>query len=489
MPYTNIWTKKLQNSVNQVNSARGVFVGYNACIDFLEYLDHQRLEQIYREEITSDVLNNAIKKGFPGKIENTDDFLVALFKAISSGKAKQIPTYNREKMNEWFSRVFEEADEHRMGGQSGIIANLLGKLGINTIVYIPNLSFIQARRFYNQNILFPVKNEDLGVFALRNITKCGQENVLTKINWIFEYEEGLSFPVEKLEDFVTAPRSNRLIIADRPKGLKPGFSDELELYLPELGSLVERAILSGYQYLTEENADYWLEREQKFLKKFVSKNPDLRLHLEFASISNKKVRRAIVDKLKTNIHSLGCNEVELRTILSDLEENELEKALLEKESVETLYEGVSRVKDVLAIPRLHLHTLSYQIIFIDSNYSSNVTLDSIQNAALYSGLIGTAKTLVGEFSSRNIKDFEIKLAAQFPISYNGIKALEQIAIKLKKEGEIADVKEYLSNGIIKGKKVWKLVVPTQLTPADQMKSTVGLGDSISSTAFTFDCKS
>ena len=46
----------------------------------------------------------------------------------------------------------------------------------------------------------------------------------------------------------------------------------------------------------------------------------------------------------------------------------------------------------------------------------------------------------------------------------------------------------MTNGIIKGEKLWKLVVPTQVTPADQMKSTVGLGDSISSTAFTFDCK-
>ncbi|OLS25958.1 MAG: Bifunctional ADP-specific glucokinase/phosphofructokinase [Candidatus Heimdallarchaeota archaeon LC_3] len=488
MPYTNIWTKKLQNSINQVNSARGVFVGYNACIDFLEYLDHQSLEQIYLNEISSDVLFNSLQKDYPEKIENTDDFLISLIKSISSGKAKQIPTYNSEKMIKWFNRVFEEADEHRMGGQSGIIANLLGKLGVSTIVYIPNLSHVQARRFYKQNILFPVINEDLGPITLRNITKCGQENVLTKINWIFEFEEGLSFPIEKLSEFITAPRSNRLIIADRPKGLVPGFSDELEFYLPELGSLVERAILSGYQYLTDDNVDFWLDREQKLLRKFVSRNPNLRLHLEFASISNEKVRKAIIDKLRLHVHSLGCNEVELRAILHDLGEYDIEKAILEKESVETLYEGVNRVKEILDIPRLHLHTLSYHIIFIDPNYCANVTLDSIQNAALYSSLIGTAKTLIGEFSSKNIKEFEIKLATQFPISYNGIKALEQIATKLKKEGEITNIKEYLSNGIIKEKKTWKLVIPTQLTPAYQMKSTVGLGDSISSTAFIFDCK-
>ena len=487
MPYTNIWTKKLEDSINQVNSANGVFVGYNACIDFLEYLDHNHLEKVYSKEIPSDILSKGLQKDFPEEIENTDDFLVSLIKTISSGKARQIPTYNSDKMNKWFNNIFEEADEHRMGGQSGIIANLLGKLGVKTIVYIPNLSHVQARRFYNQNILFPVKNEDLNLFALRNITKCGQENVITKINWIFEFEEGLSIPIEKLSEFITAPRSNRLIIADRQKGLIPGFSDELEVYLPELGSLVERAILSGYQYLTNNNVDNILDREQRLLKKFTSRNPNLRLHLEFASISNEKVRRTIIDKMKNRIHSLGCNEVELGAILHDLGEHDAEKAILKKESIESLYEGVGRVKEVLSIPRFHLHTLSYHILFIDSNYSKNVTLSSCQNAALYSALIGTAKTLVGEFSSKNIKEFEIKLASQIPVSYTGIKSLEQIAIKLKNDGKIDNIKEYLSNGITKEDNIWKLVIPTQLTPAHQMKSTVGLGDSISSTAFTFDC--
>ena len=408
---------------------------------------------------------------------------------MSSGKAKQIPIYqSSEEIYPWFNRIFAEADEHRMGGQSGIIANLLAQLGVTTIVYIPNLSFPQSRRFFNQNIFFPLKSEDLGVVALRNITKCGSDDVITKINWIFEYEEGLNFPIEKINEFVTAPRSNRLIIAGRPQGLMPGFSDELESYLPELGSLVDRAILSGYQYLNQENAESWMTREQRLLQKLVSRNPELRLHLEFASISNQSVRKTIIEKLKSVVHSLGCNEVELATILHDLGETEAEKALQSKESIETIYEGMKIVKKRLGIKRFHLHTLSYHIILIDPDYSKNVTIESVQNAVLYSAIIGTAKTLVGEFTSRNIKDFEIQLAKSSPVSYSGLKNLEKIAIKLKEDGEIADVREFMYHGMIKGEKMWKLIVPTQVTPSDQMKSTVGLGDSISSTAFVFDCK-
>lgn len=490
MPYTHIWIKKLHASYDQVKNANGVFVGYNACIDFLEYLEHQSLQEIYNRECTSETLKDLAQKdevSYPTQLNTKNDFLVSLAKSVSSGKAKQIPIYESEEMYNWFNRIFAEADEHRMGGQSGIIANLLAQLGVTTIVYIPNLSHVQSRRFYNQNILFPLRSEDLGVVSLRNITKCGQDDAITKINWIFEYEEGLNFPIEKLDEFITAPRSNRLIIAGRPAGLMPGFSDELESYLPELGSLVERAILSGYQYLTKDNVESWMTREQRLLGKFISRNPHLRIHLEFASISDEYVRKTILEKAKSYIHSLGCNEVELGTILHDLGEFEAEKLVLQAESIEHIYEGMMIVKKKLGIKRFHLHTLSYHIALMDPDYSEKVTIESAQNAILYSALIGTAKTLVGEFTSRNIKEFEINMATQMPVSYTGIKNLEKIAIKLKEDGEIDNIKEFLKSGLVQGE-LWKLFVPTQLTPPEDLKSTVGLGDSISSTAFTFDIK-
>ena len=144
------------------------------------------------------------------------------------------------------------------------------------------------------------------------------------------------------------------------------------------------------------------------------------------------------------------------------------------------------VKKRLKIKRFHMHTLSYHIMLLDPDYSKYVTIESALNGVLYSAMIGTAKTLVGEFTSRIIKEFEIELATQFPVSYTGVKNLEKLALKLKSDGEIADVKDFMTNGIIKTEKLWKFVIPTQVTPAEQVKSTVGLGYSISSTAFVFD---
>ena len=487
MPYTTVWTKKIHDAIKNIHPARGVFCGYNACIDFQEYLDPHVLEALYKKYKSPELSKRIESKDVAKDVKTQEDFLASLVTAVSSGKALQIPTYDTGDLHEWFNEIFDEADEHRMGGQSGIIANLLGQLGVKTLAYIPNLSKVQSRRFYNKNILFPIQDSETGTFSLRNITKCSQKDAITKVNWIFEYEEGLTFPIEYLSEFITAPRSNRLIVASRPLGLMPGFNDELLPYIPELGSLIERAILSGYQYLPDENtATSWMDRERNILSLIKSRNRNLKIHLEFASIRNEDVRKIILRKISDRVDSFGCNEIELQTMLHDLGEFEAEKALKEHESLTTIYEGVSIVQQKLKFPRIHLHTLGNHILFLDPNYSAEVTLDSATNGILFSSAVGTAKTLVGEFTSRNIMDFEIQLAFQIQASFTGIKALEELGQYLVNQKIINNLHEFLFNGIIKTGKLWQVIVPVQITPSDRLKSTVGLGDSISSTGFVFD---
>ena len=119
MPYTNIWTKKLHNSPNLVNNVGGVFVGYNACIDYLEYLEHQSLEEIFKQETSPEVIQKIAtfdKFEFPQEIKTRDDYQFSLVKSMSYGKAKQIPIYQSAvEIYPWFIRIFAEADEHRMG--------------------------------------------------------------------------------------------------------------------------------------------------------------------------------------------------------------------------------------------------------------------------------------------------------------------------------------------------------------------------------------
>lgn len=489
MPYVSIWSDRLQRSINKVNAAKGLFVGYNACIDFLEFLEPASLTQIFANHMSDSLFARIKLKEIPRELQTQEDFLVALASTIATGKAFQIPN-RQNNLKSWWDKIFDEADEHRMGGQSGIIANLLGRLDVKTIISIPNLSPVQRRRFYKDNIYVPTVDlsGDSNSLILAPASKTTFDGAITKVNWIFEYEEGLHVNLRHNgeEWNIQAPRSNRLIIADRPPGLIPGFSDEVRPFLPELGKTVERAILSGYQYLNKDNVEAQMEVELADLQAFVSQNPDLRMHWEYASIRDEVVRDKLMDTLKQVIHSFGCNEIELRTVLEDFGEEELVKAIKNEESGWNLYQGMRVVQEKLKLKRIHVHTLGYHMMCLDKDYSSQVSRKSAMNALLFSALVGTAKTLVGAFTTRNIRELELHLASRNPVSYKGLRDMEGVAKEMQMAGMVSDYRDFMRTGCIKDKNQWVILVPSQLTASDLLKSTVGLGDSISSSAFVFD---
>ena len=78
MPYVARWTDLVRRSLTRVTPARGLFVGYNACIDFLEYLEPFSLERIYREHMTEPLFRRIQKHEIPKVLESREDFLVAL---------------------------------------------------------------------------------------------------------------------------------------------------------------------------------------------------------------------------------------------------------------------------------------------------------------------------------------------------------------------------------------------------------------------------
>ena len=85
MPYTTIWTKRIHDAITNIHPARGVFCGYNACIDFIEYLDPHVLEAIYKK-FKSPSLSERIKhKDVAKDIKTNEDFLTSLVAAVSSG--------------------------------------------------------------------------------------------------------------------------------------------------------------------------------------------------------------------------------------------------------------------------------------------------------------------------------------------------------------------------------------------------------------------
>ncbi len=480
-----IWNLRLRRAVDKAPLARSVFAAMNTCIDARAIVNKPRIQTILNEDEgrTERVIRRLGEDVL--EIRDFDDFLVALFNSFSSGKALQVPTTSVELLDE-LNRIFEEGDERRIGGQSGIIASLLSRIGVEyALIYSPLMPPMQARVLDEPNIFIPVNNK--GELSLQSPTAAAKADDHLKINWIFEYRKGYSLVLG--DRTIIAPRANRFIVAARPPSLIPIFDDKTEEVLPRIGSHVDKVILSGYQYLRPtypDGASYedYVDRALRQIRLLKWPNTRVRIHMEFASMRNKLIRKAILTKLVPEVHSFGCNEVEIIDVLQTLGLHEEMNAVQKEECAWTLVNGASAIGHKLSLERVHVHNLGYHVMYLSKRYPTSP--EAARTGILYSSNIGTSRSLLGDFFSADATSYEMQMGKKTAISYRGLSELTDFANRAMIEWSIRpeECTKLQAEGIIERNDHYLLVVPAQIATAPQ--ATVGIGDCISSTAFVTD---
>ena len=430
-----------------------VFVAFNANIDTVHRLSEKKLEKIIGKSDAKKIISSS--KNPPKKIMSKEDFLANLIYTIKTSSAREIACQNSEAAK-WVDEYFPPKEE-RTGGQTGIMANFLVGLGIDVIAYTPLLSEKQAS-FFNAEVKFPlVKNSKFSMVAIKRASNSEQ----TKINRIFEFRNGF-----KLGN-TTSCRANRFILASRPKGTEPFFSKELEAHIPEMFQGVNRVILSGYQSEKACNLAHF-RKEKMQIKKIKKSNQKLMIHLEEAFISDKMLEKDIVEYIAKNVDSIGMNEVEVRQIASCV----LQKKVLEKypkNTLEALYILGAKIAKKLKLLRVHIHYLGFYIAIVDKNYP--VQPEKVRDALLYASLAAEARAKKGTLPSRN----DISLQKLGGISEKGIQEIKAL------EKSLHLCEGFLTTGICEMDNHHIIVVPTIISK--HPKTTVGMGDVISSSAF------
>ena len=430
-----------------------VFVAFNANIDTLHKLSEKRLEKIIAENGGNKIHSMAKKP--PENITSKEDFLANLIYTIKTSSAREIACQNK-KVAEWADENFPPKEE-RTGGQAGIMANYLAGLEIDVIAYTPLLSGKQAS-FFNSEVKYPsVKNRKLAIVAIKKASNSER----TKINRIFEFKKGFKL------GSTTSCRANRFILASRPKGTEPYFSKELEAYIPKMFQGVNRVILSGYQSEKACNLAHFRKARMQ-IRKIKKSNPKLLIHLEEAFVSDKGLEKDIVEYIAKNVDSIGMNEVEVRQIASCV----LQKRTLEKypkNTLEGLYALGVQIAKKLGLLRAHIHYLGFYIAIVNKKYP--IQPENVRDALLYASLAAEARAKKGALPSR--KDiFTQKLN---DISEKGIQEIRALQKALHLcEG-------FLTTGICEMDGHYLIAVPTIISK--HPKTTVGMGDVISSSAF------
>lgn len=421
-----MWYDKIKENARKFT----VFLAYNANIDAII-----RVKEIERNFDYQDYLEAKGREVF--SIDTKEDVLAGILQSMESGSGMELETNGD--VAEWIKRNLV-VEEKRMGGQIGIMSNMLARLGFNCLVYFPLLSKEQASLFVkrpNLKFLTPEGWKESGFYF---------KDAVTKINWIFEFEKG-----DKLFDTV-AKDSSRFIVAQRPDEDRIK-SPLLEAHIKEINEKANVAILSGYHDVKRNYSDSNYIEQIKSGEKILN-NLSILTQLEFGSMEDIKIREAVIKNIASNVDIVSMDSRELISTLEILGED-----IGEKGDVIWDYKALKIILERLNLKCVKMHRKNYFI--------------SLSRGYLDKKNIEKAFEIAREFSYLRSDEKEI--------AWDNLKLVEGVRVSEEGIKEKQKLENYLSK---KRDKINVVVVPNKINSIP--KITVGLGDVISGGSFAIE---
>ncbi|VVB67308.1 ADP-specific phosphofructokinase [Candidatus Norongarragalina meridionalis] len=391
----------------------------------------------------------------PPTLNNEQDFWDALAQCMSLGKSMHVT--GSPEIIDWFSKAMKP-DEKRAGGQAAIMANQLTALGGDAVFSPAILSPLQAQRI-NEKVRVPVAEK--GKLRFTTPSEAARPQDVTKINWVFEFRTGEKLRHKNGE--IAAPRSNRLIVASVVLKEMPLFREELEPHLPEIGESVSCALLAGYHYISD----------PEVAKKCVPQLAALRrrkkilLHFEYVPFEHKSAEAPVLREITKEAKSFGANEAETVEVLRALGFGQIAERLKARENAFVLYDAAKHVFEHLGLERFHVHNLGYNLVLLDKSANP----EKARDGCVFAALAASAKASSG-------KSFVSPPDISALVLSKGLMDAHAFAAEVA-DLYHADEKALLSDGIADMGKHYLVFVPT---PVVEAKTTVGLGDVVSSVA-------
>ena len=472
------WDTKYTDGVasikDVVGDISGIFVAYNANIDAIKHLKTGDVERML-ERVDINEVKHLIDK-FPRKVKVPAHFLARLIIAMREGDAAEVPTYTTN-IHTWLSDNIGYNEAH-MGGQAGIIANLLARIGTKKVIaYTPYLSEEQSRYFADlPNLYYPVVEGKK--LYLKHPKDAYNPTFKPKVNWIFEFEKDTVVDYDGIN--FTCPSNNRLIVSSRPKWLRIDMKPAVYRHIPEIEEGVDGAILAGYQMIKEtydDGATYetYVNKSVALIEKLKHINPDIKIHIEFTSISSKKIRKIILENIiKSHVHCFGLDTVEVANALNVLGHEKLASDILHDpyHSLPHIYEGARILLKELELTAVLIHSFGYYVCA--TTPECPLSGEQVQKSMFFASTLAAARALHGQVNGLDSVDDGLSV----PVSSDGIQQLNQLKDYLGDKGI------EFCNGVSVGSECADCtisVIPTKIVP--HPVATVGLGDVISTATF------
>jgi len=445
MNFEKLYKESFEFGLAEIKKVKGVTLGFHSVIDGLQILDTKKVEKEIAP-FEEEVLKRVEKEDIPVFIETPSDFFTGLVYSFSKGKALQIMISN-EKTYEWIMEKFGPG-KLKLGGTSANMAVALASFGFKKVlVYANPLTKELAELFPDFENIYVLSSEG----KIDHPKNAWKGEGIFAIHWIFEFSKG---QVLNLRKKIVCPRDNRYIPSWNPVNSKLKIAEHFKRYYPKMAKDFTHFLIAGFHIMRDVYPDGTKVEEVikdlvEFLKEVKKENPDIFFHVEFASIRPKDVRKNVENVVLEIADSVGINEVELSWVAEDLGVGDPEKIVNSDPS--EIEKVATYLRESKNLARVHVHTLGYYLSSIDP---TKVSEEREWKALAFSALAAGKKAKDGVIKTAE----EIKEVMDVPLSPIGLEAFK----------------------ILRKKDV--LVLPTKVI--EKPKLTVGLGDTISSLAFT-----
>ncbi|AFZ74037.1 ADP-dependent glucokinase/phosphofructokinase [Natronobacterium gregoryi] len=431
-----------------------VFIAYNANVDAIVRVDEE-LESFLERPTEPG-------SGLPSSpLASKRELAAAIAHTMAAGRGDEVA------MADEFAATLEaelEPDSQQMGGQAGIMTNLLTALGTAPITYTYLISERQLSMFdHPDEVQYPtVEDDEVGYVPLTEAINTER----TKINWVFEFREGDEF------FGVTAPEDTRFIAASRPPEFDLSAGD-LDEAIDQVGEVVDGALLAGYHNLTPDHVEEGYEETHKHAREVIRRlrsESDVDVHVEYAVTHDDDLRESMYEWILPEANVVGADTHELTMLHDDagieaVEEPPSEATPFEPEEILEHYRMLEAVREELSVDCLQLHAMEYHLAVMESYHSP----EALRRGLEFSAVNAATKAALGHISEP--EDLETGLG--YDPSMKGREAIELLADHV---GEMAD------DGVLETPTV--AACPNRVV--DEPAGTVGIGDIVSSSSFVLE---
>ena len=278
-----------------------IICAYPVNLDALYDLGEERISRFIQSADPS-----GIKSEMKGSIRSREDLISSLLYCIQQGSGAEILVESQQ-LAEEIEASFPWS--FRLGGNAGIMANLLAELGARPILNAPALE-PRLAALLHPGVGIPVSGRLIEPSLAAERPDLSSE----VLHFVFQFKESDRIPSP--QGPISAAKDNRFIATYDPVNTRMVSNQDFDAYCQDHIQEIEGAILSGFHLAPRDRYREIFPPRIEQIRSWKEANPNIYIHVEMGSFQSQKIARHFL-RLLEKADSLGLNEDELETATAE----------------------------------------------------------------------------------------------------------------------------------------------------------------------------